>query len=412
MRLPSAALGLAVASAAVLGACNEHVFRQVELRCNRTLVNKTALAAEKAADILIVVDNSGSMCEEQENLAKNFFDPACPLTDLNNIPDQFKNPNDATITELSKSCGFIQMLAAFDNDFHVGVITTDVGNCDNRFKEAELFSCGAPEPDWGNRPQRGCLQAPPGSAKHVFARADTDIGERFQSTLQNIKTFGSAVERGFDAAQIFLDPASTRAPGCEDDLAEFLRPDAKLSVIFLSDEEDCSHEGVAAFKDENIGEICTGDAQSSEYAQTYNDSAKTCYASGAPLAAVDTFVNFFKSLKADPDDVQVAVIAGAIWFIQRPMKSPGESGAASPAKARMPPQRAWPRTTICFTFSACTANSSVTRVAALASRPVAAPPASPRAASPIRALGTSSSRNAWARRACRTPSVATTSAPR
>ena len=38
--------------------------------------------------------------------------------------------------------------------------------------------------------------------------------------------------------------------------------------------------------------------------------------------------------------------------------SPGESGSASSAKARTPPQRACPSTTICFTLSAPMANSS------------------------------------------------------
>ena len=47
------------------------------------------------------------------------------------------------------------------------------------------------------------------------------------------------------------------------------------------------------------------------------------------------------------------------------MKSPGESGSASSAKARMPPQCAWPSTTMCLTFSACTANSSAADTRAL-----------------------------------------------
>jgi hypothetical protein len=54
--------------------------------------------------------------------------------------------------------------------------------------------------------------------------------------------------------------------------------------------------------------------------------------------------------------------AGAISVVHLPMKSPGESGSASSAKARMPPQRAWPSTTMCRTFSAWTANSSAALV--------------------------------------------------
>ena len=54
--------------------------------------------------------------------------------------------------------------------------------------------------------------------------------------------------------------------------------------------------------------------------------------------------------------------AGAIWRIQRPMKSLAVSGASSEAKALMPPQKAWPSTTMWRTFSARTANSSAALV--------------------------------------------------
>jgi hypothetical protein len=40
------------------------------------------------------------------------------------------------------------------------------------------------------------------------------------------------------------------------------------------------------------------------------------------------------------------------------MKSPGDSGSAFSANAFTPPQRAWPSTTMCFTLSAATPNSS------------------------------------------------------
>ena len=50
--------------------------------------------------------------------------------------------------------------------------------------------------------------------------------------------------------------------------------------------------------------------------------------------------------------------AGATSDIQRPMKSPGDNGSASSANALMPPQWAWPSTTMCLTFSAATPNSS------------------------------------------------------
>src|SRR3990172_7363802 len=142
--------------------------------CVKTIESDIEVPTERAADILIVVDNSGSMAEEQQNLADNFLnqDPAaCPLQDLKNIPEEYKNPAPALYQGAGPlaQCGFIQLVAAFENDFRVGVITTDVGLCDNRVPSAQGGDA------WGFRPQRGCLQpdsAPGGTARKVLARAD------------------------------------------------------------------------------------------------------------------------------------------------------------------------------------------------------------------------------------------------
>src|ERR1041385_3022649 len=64
--------------------------------CVRTVVGDVDVPTQQAVDILIVVDNSGSMQEEQANLAANFLNtnidasgnPECPLQDLKNIPSE------------------------------------------------------------------------------------------------------------------------------------------------------------------------------------------------------------------------------------------------------------------------------------------------------------------------------------
>src|SRR3954469_8715935 len=116
--------------------------------CVKTIAGGAIVPKQQAADILIVVDNSGSMTDKQANLVANFLnanppgcfddgdasDCECPLQDLAHISDNFKNPKPELYTgngPLAK-CGFIQLVAAFDNDFRIGVITTDVGLCDNR----------------------------------------------------------------------------------------------------------------------------------------------------------------------------------------------------------------------------------------------------------------------------------------
>ncbi len=81
---------------------------------------------------------------------------------------------------------------------------------------------------------------------------------------------------------------------------------------------------------------------------------------GRPGFRVDTSAGVIEA-----DSVVAATVsaAGAIRLIHLPMKSPGESGVwPELSAARMPPQRPWPMTTMCFTFRLCTANSSAAEV--------------------------------------------------
>ncbi len=318
-----------VSALAVLGAgllltsCNRRVFQRVENTCLKTVANDIEVPTEKAADILIVVDNSGSMAEEQQNLVENFLNQdasECPLQNLGEIPDMYLNPVRALYTDggALSQCGFIQLLAAFENDYRVGVITTDVGVCDNRYGQG-----GA---GWGYRPQRGCLQpdsAPGGTMRKLIAASDLDDGDatnddfaqRFRDTLENIRTWGSPFERGLDAVDVFFNaPADQRAPSCEDDLATFRRDDAALVVIFLTDEEDCSHgQGgmLEEFGDENEGEFCGGFINSAI-------QPAHCYESPEALSPVEGYVDALLAVDAS---AKVAVIAGGV----------GEAGDISPS---------------------------------------------------------------------------------
>lgn len=389
------ALALIGSATIAIAGCNRRVFERVKPTCDQTIASDVDIPAEKASDILIVVDNSGSMQEEQTRLGEAFINdsPNCPIN-KNDLKDfarcdeadppavcAFANPALALLNapgpEGLANCGFIQVLAAFENDFRIGVITTDVGACDNRIPSGQSESllcnqdplppeCTATNPEnrWGFRPQRGCLQPDgppglPGTTLKVISRQDLldeddtndDIGDRFSNTLKNIRVFGSPVERGLDAATMFLDPATDRHASCAGDLDSFLRKDAKLIVIFLTDEEDCSRApDVAACPDgEDKGcdgcdsetgcEIfgCAAGAECTPgftefrgetcglYPEHFSDtlrSASRCYELEASLTPVSHYVEALKALKTDPNDVSVAVIAGGL------PNAAGEVGAA------------------------------------------------------------------------------------
>jgi hypothetical protein len=320
-------------------ACNRRVFRQVEASCDRTIPVDYEIEAERPADILIVVDNSGSMQEEQDELAKNFLNlnvdangnPECPLTDLANVPDDLKNPTPDKFTGdgVLARCGFIQLLAAFDNNFQVGVITTDVGLIDNRQpggQAARCFpdgscafgsdTCGddqSCDDEWGQRPQRGCLQ-PDASGNKVITRADIDdpernqLAQRFAQTLDNIRTFGSPIERGLDAAAVFLDKNAVRGEGCENDLQTFRREGAQLAVIFLSDEQDCSHGlGDPAFPEELAPEL--NGEELSPFVAYDSDTSKACYGRVNDLSPVALYRDAITAV--DPQ-AKIALIGGIV----------------------------------------------------------------------------------------------------
>ncbi|MCP4498664.1 MAG: hypothetical protein GY822_01700 [Deltaproteobacteria bacterium] len=301
-----------------LGACNDHVFREVNNICSPTATPKEEQAEDIPADILLVVDNSGSMCEEQENLVRNFFRDECPITDWANIPVEYKNPTPETVAVLSQSCGFIQILATYDNDFRIGVVSTDATLCDNRLdtafstNEMSPHFCGVnPEP-WGRRPQRGCLQADPAAEKKFIQNGDPDIQATFAAMINRVQTHGSPFERGLDAMRILLDDEADKHPDCQNDGSDFLREDARLVVIIISDEDDCSHSDGAGFLDENASETTCEESQPPWQLAPPNPLPSNCYDSSQreKLTAVSEYVDFLNTLKG-PDKVSVAVIAGS-----------------------------------------------------------------------------------------------------
>ena len=126
-------------------------------------------------DILWVIDDSGSMAEEQLLVADGFE-------------------------------AFISTLAETNIDFHVGVVSTDM--------------------DLSN-PNRGVLIGTPG----VLTADTPNYVNKFASRVQ-VGVEGSDKEKGLSASIAALsEPLISGAN------EGFLRPDAHLSVIYVSDEE-------------------------------------------------------------------------------------------------------------------------------------------------------------------------------
>ncbi len=181
----------------------------------------------KKVDLLFVIDNSGSMADEQINLVASF--PAL----INGMR-----------TELADTMGY-----------NVGVISSDTYIGD--------ISC-APLQD-GNLITRTAgidssnnVCGPFASGKRYMTEAD-DLETAFACAAQ-IGTSGDGNERPMSALSAALSPALTGPGMCNEG---FLRDDALLVVVLITDEED-DHEVDGCMQDPQPGSV-------GEPAQWFND---------------------------------------------------------------------------------------------------------------------------------------------
>ncbi len=148
-------------------------------------------------DILWVVDNSGSMAEEQQYLATNF---------------------NAMISSLSSA----------GHDFQTAVTTTDV--CQDSIP-SDLSQRVCPV-DYGGTPATHLRGTFAGEAGHkVLHKGDADLVSRFNE-YTHAGVDGSGFELGLTAAKMAIEKSLN---GQNEAL---VRPDAFLAVIVVSDEQD------------------------------------------------------------------------------------------------------------------------------------------------------------------------------
>ena len=202
----------------LLAGCNNHALKTVELDFVSTPSNTFDMDLDKRVDVLVVVDNSGSMAEEQAKLAANF------------------GP-------------FIDGLIAADVDYRIAVTTTDLGNpwCSNTAKDGGKFATVS------------CLDR---SGLFVSINGTEDYFDLSCSSVCETHTdfLGLTSELWIDSSvpdpkEAFecLAPQGVRGCGFESTLesvhrfvngegeeSEFFRPGALFAVVILSDEEDCS----------------------------------------------------------------------------------------------------------------------------------------------------------------------------
>jgi hypothetical protein len=228
-------------------------------------------------DILVVVDNSGSMKEEQAALVANF-----PT-----LIDELMNPTDPAnhaVTDLS-----------------VGVVTTDMGSFGyalNTCNNGALGYLGGDDGcfrNTGSVEVGGCLSSYPlflqrnglNAGSYPLAQMGTDF-----RCIATLGTNGCGAEQQMEAARRALVD-QTGVGRCN---AGFLRPDSILAVLWVTDEEDCS---VADPR------LLDPDATSE-----FGHPNIRCYFNEDKLKRVDDMIGQLRALRPNPRDFVMAMIVG------------------------------------------------------------------------------------------------------
>jgi len=289
----------------------------------------------RAVDILFLIDDSSGMLRAQTILRRDF--PTF-ITTLQSGPDGMP-------------------------DLHIGVITSDMGAGDGT-----LAACNA------TGGKRGILQPPPPatSPAAVLCTVELQAGARYVADNGGgVRNYTGGIAEAFRCVAAVSETgcgfehqfaAILRALGADGRPAPvenqgFLRPDASLVIVMLTDEDDCSATpGVPLFdvasnmtlfsqlgpslqfRCNEFGHVCNGQhpsriAPNNDVAATMTYSGCTSNDSeGYLLGVVDT-ANRIKALKMDPAKILVASISGpATPYVVRwrpPSTADTSCGAAS-----------------------------------------------------------------------------------
>jgi hypothetical protein len=261
----------------------------------------TPRAPNREADILFMIDDSGSMQQNQASLIANF---PILMNTLRAFPGGLPN-------------------------LHVAVVTSDLG----AGQETLVSSC-APGGKGGafRVPPAGTCAGPTGS---FIDESNNEAVKNYPGTIEeafaciaNVGTLGCGLEHQLASAAVALGFGGT-IPATN---VGFLRPNAFLAVAFITNEDDCSappdtplfltSSGTTVgspyglygnFRCNEFGHLCGGVMPSRLGTAGTSVTLTDCRSNEAGLLyPVDTLANFFKSLKPDPAMLFVSAIAAPV----------------------------------------------------------------------------------------------------
>ncbi len=303
---------LGVLAGTLLAGCPDRTLSEVNPIPENVEKKTIPVKLNRNIDILFVVDNSGSMAEEQASLTNNF--PA-----------------------------FINVLNTIEGglpDVHIGVVSSNVGT-----GGVNIGGCSTatrPEGDDGNLQTNNCagvtaayledIKLTDGSRMRNYSG---DLASVF-TCMARLGTNGCGFEAHIESAYRALQPGKN---------AGFLRPGAFLAIIFVADEDDCSAKpGGGLFGDPNatissplgprtsfrcweFGVECDNEPNPRAFG-TYTGCRPR--ANSQYLKDIQPYVDYFKGLKDDPKKVIVAGIIGNVDDARTSVVGPDPDDATRP----------------------------------------------------------------------------------
>lgn len=275
------------------GVNDDHFFGDLSPTCRATGPAEGeffAINPTRRIDLLFMIDNSGSMVEEQANLRRNF---------------------PAMIKVLSQLPGGLP-------DLHIGIISSNVGA--GNAPLPAVPACNEPGGDRGLlQVKAGCglqsgsrfIKSYQGGTQNNFAGQLEDVF----SCLADLGNAGCGWEHQLQSVRLALSPAFTPAN------AGFLRADAQLAIIIITDEDDCSAPPDSdlfvdpAFQSYSgslrcnlVGHVCNGMGIPGTF---FDVPLQSCEArEEGRLIPIRDFVESVKALKPASSQIFVSAITG------------------------------------------------------------------------------------------------------
>ncbi|EDM75879.1 hypothetical protein PPSIR1_08192 [Plesiocystis pacifica SIR-1] len=235
-----------------------------------------------AIDFLFVIDNSGSMGDNQANLIASFPGFIAKIQETIADVDSYHImvvDTDAYWNDCQIECNFFPFLCVFDGiDGCAGAPSV----CDETLGSGVTFPLG------DDASNEFCDLA--GGQRFITPQEDFNALPQKFNCIASVGTDGDNSERPMAALTQAIGPTLNGPGGCN---SGFLRDDAVLVLTIITDEEDTDSPGTAAGWYQNVVAQKIGDGSGVVTLGLINDQEGICPAESQDPAKIREFVNYF-----------------------------------------------------------------------------------------------------------------------